>query len=343
MAEQYKEAGVNLEAGYESVRRIQSHVARTKVKGAIDSLGAFGGMFDLSVYNLKEPVLVSGTDGVGTKLMLAFEMDKHDTIGIDAVAMCVNDVLVQGAKPIYFLDYIAVGQNKPEVIEQIVKGVADGCVQSECALIGGETAEMPDMYDVDHYDVAGFCVGVVDKSKLKDSRNLKVGDVLIGLPSTGVHSNGFSLVRKVLFKDNHLDAHATYEELDGQVLGDVLLTPTKIYVKAVSSLFDQVDIHAMSHITGGGFYENVPRMLKEGMGVRIDTKAFPRPKIFDFIQQKGKIENQEMYNVFNMGIGFVMAVDPKDVQKVQDALQAIGETSCVIGEVTDSGEVDVQW
>lgn len=343
MAEQYKEAGVNLEAGYESVRRIQSHVARTKVKGAIDSLGAFGGMFDLSVYNLKEPVLVSGTDGVGTKLMLAFEMDKHDTIGIDAVAMCVNDVLVQGAKPIYFLDYIAVGQNKPEVIEQIVKGVADGCVQSECALIGGETAEMPDMYDVDHYDLAGFCVGVVDKSKLKDSRNLKVGDVLIGLPSTGVHSNGFSLVRKVLFKDNHLDAHATYEELDGQLLGDVLLTPTKIYVKAVSSLFDQVDIHAMSHITGGGFYENVPRMLKKGMGVRIDTKAFPRPKIFDFIQQKGKIENQEMYNVFNMGIGFVMAVDPKDVQKVQDALQAIGETSYVIGEVTDSGEVDVQW
>lgn len=343
MAEQYKEAGVNLEAGYESVRRIQSHVARTKVKGAIDSLGAFGGMFDLSVYNLKEPVLVSGTDGVGTKLMLAFEMDKHDTIGIDAVAMCVNDVLVQGAKPIYFLDYIAVGQNKPEVIEQIVKGVADGCVQSECALIGGETAEMPDMYDVDHYDLAGFCVGVVDKSKLKDSRNLKVGDVLIGLPSTGVHSNGFSLVRKVLFKDNHLDAHATYEELDGQLLGAVLLTPTKIYVKAVSSLFDQVDIHAMSHITGGGFYENVPRMLKEGMGVRIDTKAFPRPKIFDFIQQKGKIENQEMYNVFNMGIGFVMAVDPKDVQKVQDALQVIGETSYVIGEVTDSGEVDVQW
>lgn len=343
MAEQYKEAGVNLEAGYESVRRIQSHVARTKVKGAIDSLGAFGGMFDLSVYNLKEPVLVSGTDGVGTKLMLAFEMDKHDTIGIDAVAMCVNDVLVQGAKPIYFLDYIAVGQNKPEIIEQIVKGVADGCVQSACALIGGETAEMPDMYDVDHYDLAGFCVGVVDKSKLKDSRNLKVGDVLIGLPSTGVHSNGFSLVRKVLFKDNHLDAHATYEELDGQVLGDVLLTPTKIYVKAVSSLFDQVDIHAMSHITGGGFYENVPRMLKEGMGVRIDTKAFPRPKIFDFIQQKGKIENQEMYNVFNMGIGFMMAVDPTDVQKVQDALQAIGETSYVIGEVTDSGEVDVQW
>ncbi len=343
MAEKYKEAGVNLEAGYESVRRIQAHVARTKVKGAIDSLGAFGGMFDLSAYNIKEPVLVSGTDGVGTKLMLAFEMDKHDTIGVDAVAMCVNDVLVQGASPIYFLDYIAVGQNKPEVIEQIVKGVADGCVQSNCALIGGETAEMPDMYSVDHYDLAGFCVGVVDKSKLMDSSNLKVGDVLIGLPSTGVHSNGFSLVRKVLFKDNQLDAHAAFDELDGKVLGDVLLTPTKIYVKAVTSLFDKVDIHAMSHITGGGFYENIPRMLKEGMGVTIDTSAFPRPKIFDFIQTKGNIDQKEMYNVFNMGLGFVMAVDPSEVEKTQAALKEIGEDSYVVGKVTDSGEVDVQW
>lgn len=343
MAEQYKQAGVNLEAGYESVRRIKSHVARTKVKGAIDSLGAFGGMFDLSVYNLKEPVLVSGTDGVGTKLMMAFEMDKHDTIGIDAVAMCVNDVLVQGASPIFFLDYIAVGQNKPEVIEQIVKGVADGCVQSNCALIGGETAEMPDMYDVDDYDLAGFCVGAVDKSKVLDGRNLKVGDVLIGLPSTGVHSNGFSLVRKVLFKDNHLDPHATYDELDGKVLGDVLLTPTKIYVRAVSSLFDKVDIHAMSHITGGGFYENLPRMLKDGMGVTVDTKAFPRPKIFDFIQEKGNVDTKEMYNVFNMGLGFVMAVDPADVEKVQAALAEINEPSYVVGKVTDTGEVDVQW
>ena len=343
MAEQYKQAGVNLEAGYESVRRIKSHVARTKVKGAIDSLGAFGGMFDLSVYNLKEPVLVSGTDGVGTKLMMAFEMDKHDTIGIDAVAMCVNDVLVQGASPIFFLDYIAVGQNKPAVIEQIVKGVADGCVQSNCALIGGETAEMPDMYDVDDYDLAGFCVGAVDKSKVLDGRNLKVGDVLIGLPSTGVHSNGFSLVRKVLFKDNHLDPHASYEELDGNVLGEVLLTPTKIYVRAVSSLFDKVDIHAMSHITGGGFYENLPRMLKDGMGVTVDTKAFPRPKIFDFIQEKGNIDNKEMYNVFNMGLGFVMAVDPADVEKVQAALAEIEEPSYVVGKVTDTGEVDVQW
>ena len=342
MAEKYKEAGVNLEAGYESVRRIQSHVARTKVKGAMDSIGAFGGMFDLSVYNIKEPVLVSGTDGVGTKLMLAFEMDKHDTIGIDAVAMCVNDVLVQGAQPIYFLDYIAVGQNKPAVIEQIVKGVADGCVQSNAALIGGETAEMPDMYDKDHYDLAGFCVGVVDKSKLKDSRNLKVGDTLIGLPSTGVHSNGFSLVRKVLFKDVHLDPHATYEELDGQVLGDVLLTPTKIYVKAVTSLFDVVDIHAMSHITGGGFFENIPRMLKDGMGVEIDTTSFPRPKIFDFIQKTGNIETQEMYNVFNMGIGMILVVDPKDAEATLEILAAQGEKATVIGKVTSQEGIDIQ-
>ena len=342
MSEQYKQAGVNLEAGYESVRRIQSHVARTKVKGAMESLGAFGGMFDLSAYNLKEPVLVSGTDGVGTKLMMAFEMDKHDTIGIDAVAMCVNDVLVQGAQPIYFLDYIAVGQNKPEVIEQIVKGVADGCVQSNAALIGGETAEMPDMYDKDHYDLAGFCVGTVEKSKLKDSRDLKVGDVLIGLPSSGIHSNGFSLVRKVLFKDAGLDPHKEVEALDGKKLGHVLLEPTRIYVKAVHALLDKVNIHAMSHITGGGFYENIPRMLKEGMGVEIDSSSFPRPKIFDFIQQTGNIPEKEMYNVFNMGLGFVMAVDESDVEKVQSILKEMGEESYVVGKVTDSGKVEIR-
>ena len=342
MSEQYKQAGVNLEAGYESVRRIQSHVARTKVKGAMESLGAFGGMFDLSAYNLKEPVLVSGTDGVGTKLMMAFEMDKHDTIGIDAVAMCVNDVLVQGAQPIYFLDYIAVGQNKPEVIEQIVKGVADGCVQSNAALIGGETAEMPDMYDKDHYDLAGFCVGAVEKSKLKDSRDLKVGDVLIGLPSSGIHSNGFSLVRKVLFKDAGLDPHKEVEALDGKKLGHVLLEPTRIYVKAVHALLDKVNIHAMSHITGGGFYENIPRMLKDGMGVEIDSSSFPRPKIFDFIQQTGNIPEKEMYNVFNMGLGFVMAVDQSDVESVQSILKDMGEESYVVGKVTDSGKVEIR-
>lgn len=343
MSDKYREAGVDLEAGYESVRLIKSHVARTKVKGAIDSIGAFGGMFDLSQLGMKEPVLVSGTDGVGTKLMLAFEMDKHDTIGIDAVAMCVNDVLVQGAAPIFFLDYLAVGKNHPTKIEQLVKGVADGCVQSECALIGGETAEMPDMYSEDHYDIAGFCVGAVEKSKLLDGQSIEPGHVLIGLPSSGCHSNGFSLVRKVLIKDAKLDLHTAYDELDGQILGDVLLTPTKIYVKAIKHLLDKVDIKGMSHITGGGFYENVPRMLKEGQGVTIDTTAYPRPKIFDMIAKYGNIEMSEMCNVFNMGIGFILAVDKSDVEKVQSLLKEINEESYVIGEVTDSGSVDLKW
>lgn len=342
MSDKYREAGVDLEAGYESVRLIKSHVARTKVKGAIDSIGAFGGMFDLSQLGMKEPVLVSGTDGVGTKLMLAFEMDKHDTIGIDAVAMCVNDVLVQGAAPIFFLDYLAVGKNHPKKIEQLVKGVADGCVLSECALIGGETAEMPDMYSEDHYDIAGFCVGAVEKSKLLDGQGIEAGNVLIGLPSSGCHSNGFSLVRKVLLKDAGLDLHTAYEELDGEVLGDVLLTPTRIYVKAIKHLLDKVEIKGMSHITGGGFYENVPRMLKEGQGVTIDTTAYPCPKIFNMIAKYGNIDTKEMCNVFNMGIGFLMAVDKNDVEKVQSLLKEIGEESYVIGEVTNSGSVDVK-
>lgn len=343
MSDKYREAGVDLEAGYESVRLIKSHVARTKVKGAIDSIGAFGGMFDLSELGMKEPVLVSGTDGVGTKLMLAFEMDKHDTVGIDAVAMCVNDVLVQGAAPIFFLDYLAVGKNEPKKIEQLVKGVADGCVQAECVLIGGETAEMPDMYDEKHYDIAGFCVGAVEKSKLLDGQSIAPGQVLIGLPSSGCHSNGFSLVRKVLFKDAGLDPHIAYEELDGEVLGNVLLTPTKIYVKAIKHLLDKVNIKGMSHITGGGFYENVPRMLKEGQGVTIDMNSFPRPKIFDMIAKYGKIEGSEMANVFNMGIGFVLAVEKEDVARVQALLEEINEPSYVIGEVTTSGSVDLKW
>lgn len=338
----YREAGVDLEAGYESVRLIKSHVARTRIKGAIDSIGAFGGMFDLSTLGLKEPVLVSGTDGVGTKLLLAFAMDKHDTIGIDAVAMCVNDVLVQGASPIFFLDYLAVDKNRPAVIEQIVKGVADGCVQAECALIGGETAEMPDMYGDHHYDVAGFCVGAVDKSKLMDNRSIAPGQVLIGLPSSGTHSNGFSLIRKVLLKDGHLDLHETVPGL-GKPLGEELLTPTRIYVKAMKHLFGKVDIKGMSHITGGGFYENVPRMLKDGIGVTIDTKAYPRPAIFDLIQQTGDIPNKEMYNVFNMGIGFVMAVDKADADKVIDLLAEIDEKAYIIGETTDQEGVDLKW
>ena len=343
MSEKYREAGVNLEAGYESVELIKSHVARTRIKGAMDSIGAFGGMFDLSTLGLKEPVLVSGTDGVGTKLMIAFEMDQHDTVGIDAVAMCVNDVLVQGAAPIFFLDYLAVGKNEPKKIEQLVKGVADGCVQSECALIGGETAEMPDMYDELHYDIAGFCVGAVEKSKLLDGQKITAGNVLIGLPSSGVHSNGFSLIRKILIKDALLDLHASYEELGGEVLGKVLLTPTKIYVKAIKHLLDKVDIKGMSHITGGGFYENVPRMLKEGQGVIIDTTAYPRKPIFDMIGKYGEVPMEEMCNVFNMGIGFMMAVDQGDVEKVQSLLTEIGEESYVIGEVTDSGKVEVKW
>ena len=343
MSDKYREAGVDLEAGYESVRRIKSHVARTKTMGAIDSIGAFGGMFDLSKYGFQEPVLVSGTDGVGTKLMIAFEADKHDTIGIDAVAMCVNDVLVQGALPMFFLDYIAVGKNHPQVIEQIVKGVADGCVQSECALIGGETAEMPDMYDEHHYDLAGFCVGAVDRSRLLDGQKIAAGDVLIGLPSSGCHSNGFSLIRKVLLKDAKLDLQATFEELGGKTLAEELLTPTRIYVKAIKHLLDKIDIKGMSHITGGGFYENVPRMLKEGQGVRIDLNSYPSKPIFDLIARCGNIGKQEMCNVFNMGIGFILAVDPGDVEKVQQLLAEIDEPSYVIGEVTDTGSVDLQW
>lgn len=343
MSSKYREAGVDLEAGYESVRLIKSHVARTKVLGAVDSIGAFGGMFDLSLLGMKEPVLVSGTDGVGTKLMLAFECDKHDTIGIDAVAMCVNDVLVQGASPIFFLDYLAVGKNYPKKIEQLVKGVADGCVLSECALIGGETAEMPDMYAENHYDIAGFCVGAVDKSKLLDGSKIEVGHTLIGLPSSGCHSNGFSLVRKVIIKDNNLDLNQYYPEFD-KTLGEELLTPTKIYVKAIKHLFKKgFDIKGMSHITGGGFFENVPRMLKDGQGVTIDVKSFPRPAIFDLIMHKGQIDEKEMYNVFNMGIGFILAVEDNDVEAIQNALTEIGEKSYVIGKVTDSGEVNLVW
>ena len=343
MSNKYREAGVDLEAGYESVRLIKSHVARTKVLGAVDSIGAFGGMFDLSLLGMKEPVLVSGTDGVGTKLMLAFECDKHDTIGIDAVAMCVNDVLVQGAMPIFFLDYLAVGKNVPTKIEQLVKGVADGCVQSECALIGGETAEMPDMYSQDHYDIAGFCVGAVEKSKLLNGQNIEVGHTLIGLPSSGCHSNGYSLVRKVLLKDAKLDLFEYYPQF-GKTLGEELLTPTKIYVKAIKHLLkSNIDIKGMSHITGGGFFENIPRMLKDGQGVEININSFPRPEVFNLIMKTGNIEEKEMYNVFNMGIGFIMAVKNEDVDLVLSKLNEINEPAYVIGSVTDSGVVDLKW
>lgn len=341
MSQKYMESGVDLEAGYESVKRIKSHVARTAVKGSIDSLGAFGGMFDLSVLGLKEPVLVSGTDGVGTKLMLAFEMDRHDTIGIDAVAMCVNDVLVQGAMPIYFLDYIAVGKNYPEQIEAIVKGVADGCVLSECALIGGETAEMPAMYADGHYDIAGFTVGAVEKSKLITGKDVKVGDVIIGLPSSGVHSNGFSLVRKII-KDAELSLNTTYNNME-KTLGETLLEPTRIYVKTIKSLLNEVTPSAMCHITGGGFYENVPRILPEGMKAKFDISAIETPEIFNLLMEKGEVPKEEMYNVFNMGIGFMIVVPKENLEKTMEILNAQEEKATVIGEIVSGTGVELVW
>lgn len=343
-SQKYMESGVNLEAGYESVRRIKSHVARTKVKGVIDSIGAFGGMFDLSALGYKEPVLISGTDGVGTKLMLAFKMDKHDTIGQDVVAMCVNDVLVQGAMPIFFLDYVAVGKNFPEQIEQIVKGVADGCELSECGLIGGETAEMPDMYEVGDYDLAGFCVGVVEKSKLITGEKVKKGNKVIGLPSTGVHSNGFSLVRKIVMKDNNLDLNGYRDVFDGKSLGEALLTPTRIYVKTIKRLLEQVEVNGMCHITGGGFYENVPRIIPQGLCAKLDTKAIDTPKIFDFLQEVGQVPKEEMYNVFNMGIGFMIIVDEDKADKTMEVLKSLGEKPVLLGEVVEGEEgVDLVW
>lgn len=343
-SQKYMESGVNLEAGYESVRRIKSHVARTKVKGVIDSIGAFGGMFDLSALGYKEPVLISGTDGVGTKLMLAFKMDKHDTIGQDVVAMCVNDVLVQGAMPIFFLDYVAVGKNFPEQIEQIVKGVADGCELSECGLIGGETAEMPDMYEVGDYDLAGFCVGVVEKSKLITGEKVKKGNKVIGLPSTGVHSNGFSLVRKIVMKDNNLDLNGYKDVFDGKSLGETLLTPTRIYVKTIKRLLEQVEVNGMCHITGGGFYENVPRIIPQGLCAKLDTKAIDTPKIFNFLQEVGQVPKEEMYNVFNMGIGFMIIVDEDKADKTMEVLKSLGEKPVLLGEVVEGEEgVDLVW
>lgn len=341
MSKKYMESGVSLEAGYESVRRIKSHVERTKVKGAIDSLGAFGGMFDLSALGLKEPVLVSGTDGVGTKLMVAFEMDRHDTIGQDAVAMCVNDVLVQGAMPIYFLDYIAVGKNDPAQIEAIVKGVADGCVAAECALIGGETAEMPGMYEKNHYDIAGFTVGAVEKSKLITGKDVKVGDVIIGIPSSGIHSNGYSLVRKIV-ADNHLDLKE-YHERFKKTLGEELLTPTKIYVKAIKKLLEEVKVNGMCHITGGGFYENVPRILPEGTKARFEIKAIETPEIFKYLSEKGNIPKEEMYNVYNMGIGFMVVVNKELAEKVVDVLASVGEKARAIGEIVEGEGVELVW
>lgn len=340
MAKSYEDAGVCLEAGYESVRLIKKHIASTKRPGMMGNIGSFGGMFDLASLNYKEPILVSGTDGVGTKLKIAFMMDKHDTIGQDAVAMCVNDVLAQGAAPLLFLDYIAVGKNEPKKIEAIVKGVADGCVMANCALVGGETAEMPDMYDEDEYDIAGFTVGAVEKSKLIDGSKVKVGDLLIGLASTGVHSNGFSLVRKIVFKDNNLDLNKQYEGLPDK-LGNVLLTPTRIYVRPVLEVLNKVDVHAICHITGGGFDENIPRVLHEGQGISIQEGSWEMPPIFPFLEKYGKVDHREMFNIFNMGIGMILVVDPQDKDQVLKMFEELGEKASVIGEVTDQEGVKI--
>ena len=340
MSKQYEAAGVSLEAGYESVRRIKKHVARTSVPGVMGGIGSFGGMFDLSVLGYKEPVLVSGTDGVGTKLKLAFMMDKHDTIGQDVVAMCVNDVLAQGAKPLFFLDYVAVGKNHPEKIEQIVKGVADGCVLADCALIGGETAEMPDMYDVDEYDIAGFTVGAVEKSRMIDGTKTESGDVVIGLQSSGVHSNGFSLVRKLIFKDHDLDLKEKYTL--SRPLGDALLEPTRIYVRPVSKVLEEVDVHGVAHITGGGFYENMPRCLKLGLGIKINKGSWEIPEIFPFLQKLGNVDEKDMYNVFNMGVGMILVVAEKDVERTMEILAANGEKPSVIGTVTDGEGIVIE-
>ncbi|MBN8254001.1 phosphoribosylformylglycinamidine cyclo-ligase [Priestia flexa] len=339
MSYSYKQAGVDLEAGYEAVSRIKKHVARTERKGIMGTVGGFGGMFDLSSLNLKEPVLVSGTDGVGTKLKLAFQMDKHDTIGIDAVAMCVNDVVVQGAEPLYFLDYIACGKAVPEKIEAIVKGIADGCEQSNCALIGGETAEMPGLYEEDEYDLAGFTVGAVEKSEIITGENVKPGQLLVGISSSGIHSNGYSLVRKIV-DDQKLDLQKVYEGFD-QALGLELLTPTKIYVKPVLQALEAAKVAGMAHITGGGFIENIPRMLPDGLGVEIDYGSWPIPKIFDFLQEYGGLERKEMFEVFNMGIGFVLAVEPEEMNAVINAIESKGEKAFVIGRVTEGNGVEV--
>lgn len=337
MANAYREAGVDIEAGYEAVSRMKKHVQKTARAGVLGSLGGFGGMFDLSVLNLKEPVLVSGTDGVGTKLMIAFMMDRHDTIGIDAVAMCVNDIVVQGAEPLYFLDYIACGKAVPEKIEAIVKGIADGCEQAGCALIGGETAEMPGLYSMDEYDLAGFSVGACEKSQLITGEAIQPGDVLIGLASSGIHSNGYSLVRKV-FADSSLNEYVA--EL-GCTLGEELLKPTKIYVKPILSALKKFKLKGMAHITGGGFIENIPRMLPNGLGAELYESSWKIPPVFNLISSLGHIDKQEMYNIFNMGIGMVLAVKREEVEELLEHFGQSGEMAYEIGVVTDNEGIHI--
>ena len=332
-SESYAAAGVDVTAGYEAVERIKPMVESTYIPGVMGTLGGFGGMFAPDLAGMKKPVLVSGTDGVGTKLKLAFLMDKHDTVGIDCVAMCVNDIVCGGAAPMFFLDYIACGKNHPARIADIVSGITEGCRQAECALVGGETAEMPGFYPVDEYDLAGFSVGIVDEEKIIDGKKLAAGDVLVGLASSGVHSNGFSLVRKVLDVE-HADLTSPVEQLGGKSLGETLLTPTRIYVKAIKALLKAgIDIHAVSHITGGGFYENVPRMMTDGLTARIRLDSFPKLPIFQLIQDKGNIPQRDMYNTFNMGIGMILALPAGQAQQALSVLADAGESAYAIGEV----------
>ena len=339
-SESYKAAGVDITAGYKSVELMKSHIARTMTSGVVSDIGGFGGLFELDMTGITRPVLVSGTDGVGTKLKIAFVMDKHDTVGIDCVAMCVNDIICCGAKPLIFLDYIACGKNVPEKIAAIVSGVAEGCVQAGCALIGGETAEMPGFYPIDEYDLAGYSTGVVDKSKILNNKTVKEGDIMIALASSGVHSNGFSLVRKVFDIENN-DITRPCDFLSGKSIGETLLTPTKIYVKPMLELFNNVTVKAVSHITGGGFYENIPRSIPDGFSAKIEKSAVRVLPIFELIEKTGKIDNRDMFNTFNMGVGMSIVVDKSDADKAVEILNECGETAYILGEIvkSDSGVI----
>ena len=336
-SESYKEAGVDITSGYRAVELMKEHVSKTMVFGNTSPVGGFGGLLQPDLTGMEEPILVSGTDGVGTKLKLAFLQDKHDTVGLDCVAMCVNDIICVGAKPLFFLDYIAVGKNVPEKVASIVKGVAEGCIQSECCLIGGETAEMPGFYPEDEYDLAGFAVGIVDRKKVIDIEKVSEGDAIIGIASSGIHSNGYSLVRKVFDVEN-TDLNKTYEELDGKTLGEVLLTPTKIYVKPMLALFKEMTPHAVMHITGGGFYENIPRALPEGMSAKIYKDELEIPGIFKLLMKKGNIPERDMFNTYNMGTGMTVVVPKEDAARAVEIIEAAGEYAKVIGEIVKSSE-----
>lgn len=340
-SESYKAAGVDVTAGYRAVELMKAHVARTVVPGVLEGLGGFGGLFDLGELNLRHPILVSGTDGVGTKLKLAFLLDKHDTVGIDCVAMCVNDVVCVGAKPLFFLDYIATGKNNPDKIAAVVSGVAEGCVQAGAALVGGETAEMPGFYPAEEYDLAGFCVGAVEKDAMLSKDNVREGDALIGFASSGVHSNGFSLVRKIFGIDRQ--RLATHVDELGASLGETLLTPTKIYVKPLLALLAAVPVHGVSHITGGGFYENIPRMLPEGLQAVIRKDSFPVPPIFPLIRETGSIPERDMFNTFNMGLGMVAAVPADRADEALRVLKDAGEEAYLVGEVAKGGDGVAIW